>query len=151
MLFHHPHHKGNLVPPITQAGQWYWQCMQPAEATLSADGDALRCDITKVDGTDWHIQYMYIKDTLVEGRQYRIKFEAKASDDMVMNLSVLNDKDDRHSLGLDTKVALVKKWVPYEYTFVASQTDGKPDRCPLFMLGQATGTIWIRNLVVEEA
>jgi hypothetical protein len=150
LVFHKPHQQGNLVKPITQIGQWYWQAIDPAKAVVSAEGDALRCDISKTDGTAWHVQYMFKKVTLVEGRQYRLRFAARATPDMVIVLSANAEWMDHHTIGLEKQVPLINQWVPYDYTFIAEKADGRPDRVPIFGMGTGVGTVWIKDLVLEE-
>jgi hypothetical protein len=150
LVFHRSHQSGNLVKPITQIGQWNWQDTSPAKAALSAEGDALRCDITEVDGTDWHVQYMFQKITLVEGRQYRIRFNARASRDFVIRLVATNGWSGQDALGLNKEIALIGRWMPYDFTFTAEKTNGRPDRVPIFVMGTAVGTVWIKDVVMEE-
>jgi hypothetical protein len=150
----HPHSKHqsqNLVTPITERTTgWTHDALADLRVTFSAENDALRVDIPQIDTTDYHVQCYFHPVQLKEGAQYRIRFEAKASNEFVMKLQSLSEWRGFPNSGLDTKVALVTQWVPYSFTFTAHGLNNRTARVPVFLMGTNTGTVWIKNVVLEE-
>jgi hypothetical protein len=143
--------KQNLVTPIASTGTgWVFQSGKTAPAAFHAEGDAMRIDIAGVDQEAWHIQGFHTDTKLREGAQYQIRFEAKSDHPFVATVQAVSESSDFHNIGLDTKIALTNQWSPYTFTFVAHALDGHSARVPLFLLGSDTGTVWIKNVVVEE-
>jgi hypothetical protein len=150
----HPHKQqkaSNLVKPITQVGTgWTHDYKDELGITFSAEGDAARIDIPKIDAEPSHVQCFYKGLDLTEGTQYRLRFDAKASNQFVMRVQAAVVYRDFPNAGLDNEVPLVDKWLPYSYTFTAHGLNGHQVRAPLFLMGTGTGTVWIKNVVLEE-
>jgi hypothetical protein len=150
----HKHQGVNLVTPITNVGSSNtgWNCSSDTamKPSFTSEGDALRVDIPQIDGKDYDVQCFYAGVKAKEGAQYKLSFEAKASQEDVVHLQAVAETRGFPSIGLDTPVPLVTKWVQYSYTFTAQGLNGRTAHIPLFMLGTSTGTVWIRKVVVEE-
>jgi hypothetical protein len=65
-------------------------------------------------------------------------------------MSVQSGRAPFDNQGLDTSFALIDRWAPFESRFTAEHANGHPSRAPAFVLGGTVGTIWIKNLMVEE-
>jgi hypothetical protein len=147
-----PHaHKGNLVTPVTSVGTgWLFTPGKNGNATIRPEGDAMRIDVVHTSTDAAQVQGYFQHLTLREGAEYQIRFEAKADHNVVIPLQALSEWNGWRSIGLDTTVALTDHWTPFTFTFVATGLDGHPARVPVFSMAANTGTIWIRNVAVEE-
>jgi hypothetical protein len=137
--------------PITSIGTgWTFAATPPARATFTSEGDALRVDIPQVDTNDYDVECHFSGIRVTEGTQYRISFEAKAASDDAVHLQADAEYRGFPSIGLDTNVPLTTQWAPHSYTFTVRGLNGRPSTVPVFCLGTNAGTVWIRNVVVQE-
>src|SRR5665213_2572087 len=100
-MAHRPHHTGNLLPNITSRGVWYYGVGQGATGDMTEDQGAFRCNIVHSDGVDWHFMCSYDKLNLIEGHQYRVRFEAKASQNCVISVQARQESQGDTNLGLN--------------------------------------------------
>jgi hypothetical protein len=141
----------NLVKPITQVGSgWHHDYEKWLQVNMTAEGDALRVDIPQTDKMPEHAQCYFDGAPLKDGSQYRLRFEAKADKQFIMRVQAAVIYRGYPNAGLDERVPLVTEWLPYTYTFTAGGMNGRTARIPLFLLGTDTGTVWIKNVVLEE-
>jgi hypothetical protein len=85
-----------------------------AKATLAAEGNAARVDVTAVDGTAWHAQLAQRFDDLQEGATYTVRFRAKADIPRRMKLWGEIAEPDWHCIDLDEEVSLTEAWQTYQ-------------------------------------
>jgi WD40 repeat protein/serine/threonine protein kinase len=119
-----------------------------AQATLTAEGNVCRVDITAVDDTVWHAKVRQIFDDLQEGATYTVRFRAKADAERRINLDGQIDQPDWHLTGLDEIVPLTENWQDYHYTFQAKGL-ARLNRIQFF-LGEHTGTVWITDFSLTK-
>lgn len=107
-----------------------------------------RVEIKKVDSTDWHVQSHVVGLDLVEGAAYTITFRARADGPRDMPVNCGLDQADWHNLGLSADAKLSREWARFHYTFTANNVVPKHARIA-FVLGGATGTVWIDDLQIH--
>ena len=146
----HFFHPRNLLQPITVLKAWHWEQFGGASGGLYPEDDSIRCEILKTDGTDWHVQLYQVVTPLVDGREYRLHFLAKADGNFKIGLNATTGGSDIHSIGIGQDVMLDSKWTSYDYTFKAEKVAGQIVRVPDIMLGKQTGKVWIKDIVVSE-
>jgi WD40 repeat protein/serine/threonine protein kinase len=114
-----------------------------AQATLAAEGNVCRVDITSVDGTDWHASLTQVFNDLQEGATYTVRFRAKADAPRSMRLRGQIDEPNWHAIGLKQEVPLTQEWQAYQYEFQAK--DLAASNVIEFIVGNRTGTVWIAD------
>ena len=89
--------------------------------------------------------------TLVEGRQYHLTFTAKADHSRSMGVCAESGGLDLPvTMGLRASVEVPAEWKTFDYYFKASHVDGKPDKVPAVIMGGSVGTIWFKEIVLQE-
>ncbi len=110
--------------------------------------DTLRVNITKTDGTGWHVQVHQTGLDLKSGDTYTVTFRAKADAPRSLPVAAGMDEADWHNVGLDTTAVLTTEWQTFQYVFAAH--DAVPQHSRLaFTLGGQTGTVWIDLLKIH--
>jgi hypothetical protein len=105
-------------------------------------------NIKETDGTDWHVQALLDDLNLKEGQPYTLKFDARSDVPRSMGVGVRINEPDWHFSGLNSSVATVPEWRTYRLPFVASEVHPSHERVAFF-LGDSTGKVSIRNLVLS--
>jgi hypothetical protein len=120
-----------------------------AQATLTAEGNVYRVDVTAVDGNDWHAQLVYLRfDDLQEGATYAVRFRAKADASRSIRLQGIIGEPDWHGIGLNADVPLTEDWKNYEFTFRAHGL--AVSNLIQFFVGQRLGTVWIADFALTK-
>ncbi len=141
---------GNVVRPTADVKSWRLEQHEEAKAAISAADGAIVFDVTKEDGTDWHVQAFQTPVELKNQQAYVVTFQAKADAERAVKVQAGIDEEDWHPVGLDEEVTLGKEWKAYEYKFTAE--DVKPVKNRIgFVLGQAKGKVYVKDLVVKPA
>ena len=130
-------------------GAWQWFQYGNASGSVALDGDALRCTILRASTNEADLLLYQVGTAVENGRTYRIKFSAKADKDRVMVVNSSVNHMMYTNIGLKVPVPLTKEWQPFQYIFVGENADGLNDRLPTFVVGQTTGTVWIKDVVLE--
>src|SRR5579883_1085812 len=138
----------SILRTPTDPTSWYMEQRPPAAADLSADGDALLANVTKVDGTAWHIQLEEAGLDIKNGATYTVQFRAKADAQRDLNVYCGIDQDDWHHIGLDRTVPLTPDWQTFTLTFDAENTLPAHDRLT-FVLGNQTGKVWLSDITLR--
>src|SRR5207253_7799549 len=73
-------------PPREPARLHMLELFGTARATLAAEGNVCRVDVTAVDGTNWHARATQLFEDLQEGATYTVRFRAKADAPRTMDL-----------------------------------------------------------------
>ncbi|HEX8912293.1 MAG TPA: carbohydrate binding domain-containing protein [Humisphaera sp.] len=140
----------NVVKPTADVKNWRLEQHEEAKATIAAADGAIVFDVTKEDGTDWHVQAFQTPVELKNQQAYVVTFQAKADAERAVKVQAGIDEEDWHPVGLDEEVTLGKEWKAYEYKFTAE--DVKPVKNRIgFVLGQAKGKVYVKDLVVKPA
>lgn len=108
------------------------------EGTGPDGSPALRVDVNRIDGVDWHVQAVQTGHSVVEGHRYEISFKAKAS--ATIRLDMMKGQDPWQNYGLSHAFTLTTGWNEYTARFIANETDPATARIT-FELGAAPRTI----------
>lgn len=147
--------------PIQEAGKqpavrltsapdpWKLEVFPPSQAVLSAQDDPLAVDVTKVDGTDWHVQLYRVTEGVQDGKTYIMQFRAKSHTRSGVLVSASVNQGDYHSIGLQQQVALTPNWHTYRLVFDAHNVEGHHVRCPYFLVGENTGDLWLKDVTIQ--
>jgi hypothetical protein len=137
------------APPVESIRLFSLELNGTARATLTAEGDVSRVDVTAVDGTVWHAKVRQLFDDLQEGATCTVRFRAKADAEYRVELEAQIDQPDWHLTGLREVVPLTKDWQDYHYTFRAQGLAGLTRI--QFLLGERTGTVWITDFTLTQS
>ncbi len=99
---------------------------------------------------DYSLQLVQAQLPLYEGKKYHLEFEAKASEERMMNIAVSGPNAGWIRYFPDTEVELKTDWQTYSYDFEMLEKDDNNGRIE-FNMGNAgsLATISIRNLRME--
>lgn len=140
----------NLLKPTADVKNWRLEQHEEAKAAIAAADGAIVFDVTKDDGTDWHVQAFQTPVDLKDNTEYVVTFTAKSDGERVIRVQAGIDQEDWHLVGLDEEVTLGKDWKPYEAKFTATDTVAMKNRVG-FVLGMAKGKVFVKDLVVKPA
>jgi hypothetical protein len=135
-------------PPVETIRPFWLALQGTAKATLAIDGRVHGVDVTVVDGTDWHAQFLRIFDHLREGATYKVRFRAKADVPRNVRLAAHIGQPDWHFIGLNEQVPLSVDWRNHEFEFKAK--DLAADNLIIFNLGERTGTVSIADFSLTK-
>jgi dipeptidyl aminopeptidase/acylaminoacyl peptidase len=119
-----------------------------ALATAAPEGNAYRVDVTAVDGTDSHAQFLQLFDDLRDGATYTVRFRARADAPRRVELNGQSNEQDGHLIGLQQVVPLTEEWQSFQYQFRAK--DPASWNRITFVLGNRQGTVWIADFTVTR-
>ena len=114
----------------------------------SLDG-ALKVAVTKVDGTDWHVQIHQAGIDLKEGKSYTFSFRAKADAARSLPTNAALDEDDWHHVGLGQQANLTTDWQTFRFPLTPENVVAGHTRVG-FVLGGSTGVIWLSDVSLKE-
>jgi len=138
----------NVVNKTDDVKNWRLEQHEEAKGTIAAADGAIVFDVTKDDGTEWHVQAFQTPIDLKEAAEYIVTFKAKADAERVVKVQAGIDVEDWHTVGLDEEVTLGKEWKDYEYKFTAADVKAMKNRIG-FVLGMAKGKVYVKDLVVK--
>lgn len=121
--------------------------IEPMPDSLS--GLVVVIDKLPADKQAWKIHLVKSGVAVKKGVTYRIRFTAKASTTRKMNLVCQLNRPPWDNLGLFQDYSLSPQWQVFgsRFTATADQTEGKLQ----ITLGDALGSVWIKDFTVEEA
>lgn len=134
-------------------GSDVWQMWKNEGITASLvieNGEAV-VDVETVGGEEWHVQ-LYQEETfsLIEGKTYRLKFDAKASAARDIAFQVVDGINPSNPVFfLNETVALTTDMQNFEYIFTVTAPVEKSK--VIFLLAQAVGSITFDNIEINEA
>jgi hypothetical protein len=85
--------------------------------------DALRIDISKIDDTEWHLQFNQGGLAIKSGKYYTVTFDAAADKPRKIGCGVSQAHNPWSNLGLSRRVELKNEWQSFRYGFVAKADD----------------------------
>jgi hypothetical protein len=136
-------------PQIENAHLFALDLFDTAQATLAAEGNLCRVDVTAVvDGANWQARLARVFDDLQEDATYTVRFRAKADSPRRMVLQGHIDEPDWHGIGLYRVVPLTADWQAYHYEFRAKNLAAS--NAIYLSLGDRTGTVWIADFSVTK-
>ncbi|MCX6909503.1 MAG: carbohydrate binding domain-containing protein, partial [Verrucomicrobia bacterium] len=155
--------QGGARPPGAQllknadfsAGTDGWELSKQKSATakFEATHDApdgkpsAKITVATVDGTPWHIMLTQRPLKLQKDMKYRVAFRARASATRQLGAEVCHSSPYR-GYG-SAKFEVGTEWRDCQFTFVAPEDDA--DVRLSFQFGEATGTVWISDVILHEA
>lgn len=138
----------SLLGPTNKAETWRFEQHEGGKGSLKAEGDAMVFTIAEVDGTGWHVQAIQTGLDLKEGKEYTLKFEAKANESRSIGVSANIDEEDWHNIGLQETAFLGTEFKPFEFSFTASSVaENKKNRVSL-TFGESKGTVTVKNMTL---
>ena len=143
-----PADQGNLLKPTNMVESWRFELHEGGQGEIKAVDDAIVFTTTAVDGTNWHVQAIQTDLNLQEGQRYVLTYEIKAEKPQSISLTAGIDQEDWHYIGLDEYLFVTAEYKPKEHTFTATGVVPNKNRIS-FVLGDAKGTISVRNLVLK--
>jgi hypothetical protein len=142
----------DLIEAPNDPNSWMLFMTEGAFASVTAEKAAIRIEIEKSGKETWHLQLLHPGTDLIEGKEYRLSFLAKASKPRSILVSSQIQGGDYHSTGLNATVELGDNWKQYTITFRATGTIAYQNIAPQFVLGKDTNgpnTIWISNVTLK--
>ncbi len=134
-----------MLDDLLDPSAWHVEQHEAARTSLTIEDNELLAEVTAIGTEAWHAQLFHLGLSVIEGEEYTIEFSAKADPPRSFTLSATaTGPDDYGSLGLSERVDVVETWQDYKVTFTASSSE--PARLPHFLLGDAVGKLWIKNL-----
>lgn len=138
----------NLLKPTADVNNWRLEQHEEARATIAVAEGGIVFDVTRDDGTDWHVQAFQTPIDLKDSTEYVVTFTAKSDGERAIRVQAGIDQEDWHLVGLDEEINLGKEWKPYETKFTATDTVAMKNRVG-FVLGMARGKVFVKDLVVK--
>lgn len=105
-------------------------------------------DITAASGTEWHVQLQQENLSIEAGKEYSISFEARASDNKNISLTVQRIGAP-HTNYFWEDLALTTAGTNFHYTFTSDSTNAGAVGLR-FLLGTDYDDVWIDNVVFAE-
>jgi hypothetical protein len=139
----------NLLKPTNKVESWRFEEHEGGKGNAKVDGDAIVFHVTKVTGTDWHVQAVQTDLDLKDGQEYTLKFKAKCESSCLIGVHAMIDQDDWHQIGLSEQVTLGKEYQEYKYNFRADGVIAKKNRISI-VLGFETGTVSVKDMTLVE-
>jgi hypothetical protein len=132
------------IPSEGKPKTWSAEMHQPAQMTEGrGPNGGVMIAVAKVDGTDWHLQFLQAGLALKKGQSYAVRFTAKADQPVTIGVGVSMAHTPWQSLGLGSTVKLTTEDQPFELAFTATGTD---DNARLsFTVGGEVATITIAS------
>ena len=134
---------------------WFTWIDGSAQAAFTVDpgayegSQALKVEVTQVDGTDWHVQLIQSNLALQAGKTYRLRFAARATTPTTIHGNVMRNGEPWDNLGWAQDINLDTSWQTYSYEFTATETLFGGARVS-FDLGQVARTLWFDGFLLQE-
>jgi hypothetical protein len=130
---------------------WHLEQHLPCKATASLrryqDKDALRLSPSKIDDTEWHLQFNQGSLALKAGQYYTVAFEAASDKPRSISCGVSQAHSPWDNLGLSNRVELTEDWQEFRYGFVA-KADEENARIS-FAFGGSEVPFYIANVTFQ--
>jgi formylglycine-generating enzyme required for sulfatase activity/tRNA A-37 threonylcarbamoyl transferase component Bud32 len=143
-------HPREVLKPIEVAASWALYVHEGAKGSLDATDNATVFHADAITDNPWHVQAFQVGIDLADGKEYVLKFNARASKPRSAQLVVGIDHEDWHSVGVDEKVSLTEEFRPFAFTFRAHDAAQNQNRVG-FILGGETGTVFIKDMSLVES
>ncbi len=116
-----------LQPPAdANAPRWSLEQHAGTKASvrkLDGTANAGRVEITRIDGTDWHVQFKNVGLPLRGGQYYTLAFRARAEAPRGIGVAVGQDHEPWRNLGLSRNIQLGRAWKSFRMGFTAQADD----------------------------
>ena len=135
---------GNMLKPLKDAQAWYFFKVG-GEATIQRQPDSVMIDVTRAGDQRWNIQLQSSVEPH-EGRQYTLRFRAKADTSRPLGIVGAVNVPDYHMIGLLQNVDLTTDAQDFSFTFTAEKLLPGHDSVPQFQMGDRAGKVWISHI-----
>jgi hypothetical protein len=139
----------NLLKPVNKAESWRLEEHEGGKGTLKAIDDAVVIDVTKVTGTNWHVQAFQVDLDLKEGKEYTLKLKLAASHPRKVLLIASIGTEDWHEIGLHEDLSVEKEVRSFDFTFRATGVVAMKNRIG-FVMGDETGDLIVKDMTLTE-
>jgi Carbohydrate binding domain len=139
----------NLLKPTNDPESWTLELTEGGKGDMKADGDAIVFNVTDIDDTNWHVQSYQTGLDLKNGKEYVVKFKAKAPKATELLLVAGIHQEDWHEVGLHEELGASDDFKQYEFTFTANDTVPNNNRLG-FVMGANKGPVSIKDLTLSE-
>jgi hypothetical protein len=146
----------NLLTDSNDADTWFLFSTEQARGTLKQEtdprgGPMLAVTVTAASREAWHLILMRPSLDLKEGKEYTLRFLARADRAREIEVQSQVSKGDFHNLGLSETIALGTTWKACTIKFTTRGTLPEHNRLPQFCLGRTDGTVWLANASLVES
>ncbi len=121
-----------------------WQLEQhenvAAQAVAGDEAGTVRMTITRVSGTDWHVQFKQEPLALKAAQFYTVSFRARAEAPKSIRVGVTQAHEPWGNLGLSEECALGVDWRSFSFGFSCTEDD-KNSRLSFTVGGDTTGLV----------
>ncbi len=136
----------NLLKSFNKMESWRLEEHEGGKGTLKVTDNALVVASTKVTGTDWHVQAVMTGLDLQEGKDYVLKFKAKADSVVNVGVSMGIDEADWHPIGFGEQIVIGKTVGDHEFRFRAENVNTKTKNRLTISLGLEACQVTITDL-----
>ena len=118
---------------------WLDEMHEATKLTVTRSDGTAELNVAHVDATSWHAQFVQAHLSVVAGRPYTVRFDARSEKPVKIEVTVGEAHDPWDNLGLAELVRLTPNQKSYSLSFVATQSDN--DARLSFTVGSAESTI----------
>lgn len=143
---------GELLKDPDKASSWKLLVDDAAAVKMTEADGAFRFDVTRIAKEKWRAQVMQTLTGLRSGTPYTLRFSAKASTAREFEIRCQHQGGSwGGATGWIPPVKLTTQWQPFTVPIVFEQVDEKEQiRAPIFVLGSATGTYWVKEISLRD-
>ena len=140
---------GNLLPNAMSPDQWIVSQKGSATGTVEHQENQLRINVTTAAADRWSFRLQHRAIDAPPGHSLTLKFSAKASAPRKTTISSQQGLPPMGDLTEETVLDVGTEWKEYtcKFTFPKGSTASN-DLFPIIELGDQTGTIWLRDIVL---
>lgn len=140
-----------LVNSPNSSHAWTFEVTNGAAATISEENGALRFNVTQRGSQNWHVIAFQGKKQIRDSAQLTLRFKAKASANRIIGVNCQTDVSPwRVVLNDYHNINLTPQWQAYTIPLAFHDIGSDPVRIPIFILGDAAGTVWIKDVSVTD-
>jgi hypothetical protein len=143
---------GELLKSPGNAASWDLNVTGEAAVKMTQSDGAFRFDVTRLDKEKWRAQFMQVLTGLRPGTPYTLKFSAKASTPRTFEIWCQHQGDSwAPATGYIPPAKLTTQWQQFTLPIVFENVNEKQEiRAPIFVLGTATGTFWLKDISFSD-
>ena len=135
---------------IDKNSRWNLENHEGASSKVLGTQGNYKIEIKKAGKENWHIQFNCAKLKMEEGKQYTVKFSAKANKPVEVDFSFQQAHDPWKNAGWYKRFKLGKEWETYEVIAVCGLTDDNV-RLNIGNLGGSSGVdVFFKDIEVFE-
>lgn len=136
----------NLLKSSNKMEAWRLEEHEGGKGTIKVDEKGVVITSTKVTGTDWHVQAVMTGLDLTEGKDYVLKFKAKADSLVSVGVNLGIDEEDWHLIGFGEQLTIGKTATEHEFRFRAENVNTKKKNRLTIAVGTETCQVTLTDL-----